>query len=296
MNVFSPKNVIIQGITGSQGAFHTEAMLKAGTNIVAGTSPNKAGSKIHDVPVYKTVQEITTKHSVDATILFVPAPFAKSAILEAIHAKIPLIICITEGIPIHDMLYIKQHLEKSSSVLIGPNCPGMLLPGTMRLGIIPDSMGLPGPVGVVSRSGTLTYEAMAGLTSHEIGQKYVIGIGGDPVKGAGFIDCLKLFESDPDVSHIVMIGEIGGTEEVEAANYIKKYVTKPVFTYIAGHYAPAGVQLGHAGAILGSRDESASAKTEQLQKAGCHTSQSVVELVTQLASHVNGTMLSNEDD
>ena len=276
--LFTAKNVIVQGITGSQGSFHASAMKAAGTNVVAGTSPNKAGQEVDGIPVHKSIKDIQKDHTVDISVIFVPAAFAKAAIIEAIDAEIPLIICITEGVPIHDMLYIKQHIAGKSSVLIGPNCPGVLLPGVNKLGIIPSSMGLAGAVGIVSRSGTLTYEAMAGLTQRSIGQKYVIGIGGDPIRGTGFIECLDLFERDPDVTSIVMIGEIGGTDEVEAAEYIKRHITKPVYGYIAGHHAPAGVQLGHAGAILGSDSESASAKTAALKAAGVTVSSSVVEL------------------
>ena len=274
------KNVIVQGITGSQGSFHTRAMVAAGTNIVAGTSPNKAGQEFEGIPVYATIADIQKDMHVDATVIFVPAAFAKSAVMEAISADIPLIVCITEGVPIHDMLYIKQQIGKSSSRMIGPNSPGILLPGGNKLGIIPASMGLPGTVGIVSRSGTLTYEAMAGLTERGIGQKYVIGIGGDPIRGTGFIDCLKLFAGDPEVDQIVMIGEIGGTDEQQAAKYVKENVTKPVYGYIAGHAAPAGVQLGHAGAILGSADESAGAKTALMQDCGIITATSIVELIS----------------
>ncbi|MDB5168267.1 MAG: sucD [Candidatus Saccharibacteria bacterium] len=277
-NLFIAKNVIIQGITGGQGSFHAKAMKAAGTNVVAGTSPNKAGEVVDDIPVYVTVNDIMKDHSVDISVIFVPAPFAKAAILESITAKVPLIICITEGIPIHDMLHIKQRIVGGSSVLIGPNCPGVLLPGVNKLGIIPSGMGLAGSVGIVSRSGTLTYEAMAGLTARGIGQKYVIGIGGDPVRGTGFIECLDLFENDPDVTSIVMIGEIGGTDEIAAAEHIKNNITKPVYGYIAGHHAPAGVQLGHAGAILGSDDESASSKTARLTEASVRMSDSIVQL------------------
>jgi succinyl-CoA synthetase alpha subunit len=276
--LFTAKNVIIQGITGGQGSFHAKAMKAAGTNVVAGTSPNKAGQTVDDIPVYSTVAGIVKDHAVDISVIFVPAPFAKSAILESINAKIPLIICITEGVPIHDMLQIKHRLAGESSVLIGPNCPGVLLPGVNKLGIIPNNMGLAGSVGIVSRSGTLTYEAMAGLTERGIGQKYVIGIGGDPIRGTGFIECLDLFESDSDVTSIVMIGEIGGTDEIAAAEHIKTHITKPVYGYIAGHHAPAGVQLGHAGAILGSENESAGAKTAILTEVGVHMSNSIVEL------------------
>lgn len=275
--VFQGKNVVIQGITGSQGSFHTAAMIAAGTHVVAGVSPMKAGTIVHGVPVYASIE--TIPEAIDISVIFVPANRAKGAIIEAIDANIPLIICITEGVPIHDMLYIHRRLKDSSSTLVGPNSPGILLPGVQRLGIIPDSMGLPGSVGIVSRSGTLTYEAMAGLSERGIGQKYVIGIGGDPIKGTGFIDCLKLFETDQDVSSIVLIGEIGGSEELEAAEYISQYVTKPVYAYIAGHHAPEGVQLGHAGAILGSANESAKAKTVALQEVGAITTSSIVELV-----------------
>ncbi len=274
------KNIIVQGITGSQGSFHTKAMIEAGTNIVAGTSPNKAGQIIEGVPVYSSISDIQNDIQIDGTVIFVPAAHAKAAILEAVAAKIPLIVCITEGIPIHDMMYIKQRLKQSSSVLIGPNSPGILLPGGNKLGIIPAHMGLTGTVGLVSRSGTLTYEAMAGLTERGIGQKYVIGIGGDPVRGVGFIECLELFNTDPAVDQIVMIGEIGGTDEQAAARYIKEYISKPVYGYIAGHHAPAGVQLGHAGAIFRNEDESAAAKTAYLRECGITTAHSVVELVS----------------
>jgi succinyl-CoA synthetase alpha subunit len=277
--LFTAKNVIIQGITGGQGSFHAKAMKAAGTNIVAGTSPNKAGESIDEIPVYASINDILKDHTVDISVIFVPAAFAKGAILEAIAAKIPLIICITEGVPIHDMLQIKQRIAGEPSVLIGPNCPGVLLPDVNKLGIIPSSMGLSGTVGIVSRSGTLTYEAMAGLTARGIGQKYVIGIGGDPVRGAGFIECLDLFENDPEVTSIVMIGEIGGTDELTAAEHVKKHIAKPVFGYIAGHHAPAGVQLGHAGAILGSENESAAAKTEVLARAGVTMKDSIVTLI-----------------
>ena len=274
------KNVIVQGITGSQGSFHTRAMVASGTNIVAGTSPNKAGQEFEGIPVYGTIADIQKDMHVDATVIFVPAAFARNAVMEAISADIPLIVCITEGVPIHDMLYIKQQIGKSSSRMIGPNSPGILLPGGNKLGIIPASMGLPGTVGIVSRSGTLTYEAMAGLTERGIGQKYVIGIGGDPIRGTGFIDCLELFNNDPEVDQIVMIGEIGGTDEQQAARYVKENVAKPVYGYIAGHAAPAGVQLGHAGAILGSADESAGAKTTLMQDCGIITATSIVELIS----------------
>lgn len=274
------KNVIVQGITGAHGAFHARAMKASGTNVIAGTSPNKAGELVDDIPVYNSIADIQKNKSVDISVIFVPARFAKGAIIEAITASIPLIVCITEGIPIHDMLQIKQHLEKGSSLLVGPNCPGILLPGGNKLGIIPAHLATPGMAAIVSRSGTLTYEAMDGLTRRGIGQKYIIGIGGDRIAGTSFIDCLELFQSDPDVDQIIMIGEIGGTSEIEAADYITQHVTKPVYAYITGHHAPAGVQLGHAGAILGSSDESASAKTDYLNKKGIKTSTNITDLVS----------------
>ena len=280
--LLSAKNVIVQGITGSQGSFHTKAMLAAGTNIVAGTSPNKAGKAIEGIPVYKTISEIKTNHEVDASVIFVPAPHAKAAIMEAINAKIPLIVCITEGIPIHDMLQIKQHIERASSRLIGPNCPGVLLPGNIKLGIIPKSMATRGNVGVVSRSGTLTYEVMAGLSARNIGQKYIIGIGGDPIKGTGFTESLELFEKDPDITNIVLIGEIGGNDEILAGEYIKTNLSKPVYAYVAGHTAPIGVRLGHAGAILDSDDKSAASKTKYLNNQGVHTFNSVTDLISNI--------------
>lgn len=281
-SLFTAKNVIVQGITGSQGAFHTASMIAAGTNIFAGTSPNKAGQIIDGVPVYATIADIQKDHQVDSTVIFVPAAHAKGAIIEAIDAEVPLIVCITEGVPVHDMLFIRHYLEGKNSTLIGPNSPGFLLPGGNKLGIIPAHMGLPGTVGIVSRSGTLTYEAVAGLTNRGIGQKYVIGIGGDPIKQTNFIECLELFQNDPDVDRIVMIGEIGGSDEHAAADYIREHVTKPVFAYVAGHAAPKGVQLGHAGAILGGENESATAKTAALADAGATTATSITELVASL--------------
>lgn len=278
-NIFTNKNIVVQGITGAHGSFQTKAMLNAGTNIIAGTSPGKVGQRVEGVPVYSSIADIKKNMTIDTTIIFVPAPHAKGAIIEAIEADIPLIICITEGIPIHDMLVIKKHLKNSTSTLLGPNSPGALLPGINKLGIIPASMSLEGSVAIVSRSGTLTYETMAGLSEKGIGQKYVIGIGGDPVHGMGYKECLELFENDPDVDKIILIGEIGGSEEIEVAEYIKNNITKPVLAYIAGHHAPLGVQLGHAGAILGSEHESAAAKTRVLGEAGAITAQSISNLI-----------------
>lgn len=279
LELFTTKNVIIQGITGAHGSFHAKAMKRSGTSIIAGTSPTKAGTTVDGIPVYRSIASIQEDSRVDVSIIFVPAPHAKAAIIEAVDAHIPLIICITEGVPIHDMLYIKQYIKGKRSTLIGPNCPGILLPGQGTLGIIPAVMGLSGSVGVVSRSGTLTYETVSGLSARGIGQCYVIGIGGDPIRGTGFIECLELFENDPSVVQIVLIGEIGGNDEQLAAEYIRTHVTKPVYTYIAGHHAPVGVQLGHAGAILGDDKESAVAKSQALAEAGVTVSTSISHLV-----------------
>lgn len=272
-------NVIVQGITGSHGAFHTRAMVAAGTKVVAGVTPGKAGQDVDGIPVYNSIADSKKDFEVNISVIFVPAAHAKGAILEAIKAEVPLIVCITEGVPVHDMMYIKQHLMDSKSRLIGPNCPGVILPGRAKLGIIPASMGLPGKVGIVSRSGTLTYEAMAGLTERGIGQKYVIGIGGDPIRGTNFTECLELFQNDPEVDQIVMIGEIGGTDEYKAADFVAEHVTKPVFGYVTGHHAPAGVQLGHAGAILASDDESAIAKTNYMTSKGITTATNISSLI-----------------
>lgn len=282
-DTFKPTNVIVQGITGSHGTFHTKAMKQAGTNIVAGTSPKKAGELVDGIPVYNSITSIKKDMKVDATVIFVPAPYAKHAIIEAIDASIPLIVCITEGIPIHDMIMIHERLVNSDSKLIGPNCPGLIGPGGLKLGIIPRNLTKPGSVAVVSRSGTLTYEATAGLTERGIGQQYVIGIGGDRIHGVGFVECLELFESDPNVSSIVLIGEIGGKEEIEAAEYIKTSVTKPVFGYITGLSAPENIQLGHAGAILGSDEEAAQYKSDKLDAAGVMMAKSIVELISSVS-------------
>lgn len=279
-NIFEAKNVIVQGITGAHGSFQTKAMLAAGTNVVAGTTPGKAGQTVENVPVYDSIEAIQKDHIVDISVIFVPAPRAKAAIFEAIDAQIPLIICITEGLPVHDMLAVNERLSRSAvSTLLGPNSPGALLPGINKLGIIPAAMSQPGNVAIVSRSGTLTYETMAGLTNKAIGQRYVIGIGGDMVHGIGYKACLRLFQDDPEVEKIILIGEIGGQEEIDAAIYIKEHITKPVYAYIAGHHAPKGVQLGHAGAILGSKHESAAAKTRVLKFSGAKTADSITELI-----------------
>lgn len=274
------KNVIVQGITGAHGSFQTKAMLAAGTNVVAGTTPGKGGQKTEGPPVYNSINELKEQHKVDISVIFVPAQHAKGAILEAIAANTPLIICITEGIPVHDMLVVNAVLKNSTSTLLGPNSPGALLPGINKLGIIPAGMSLKGNTAIVSRSGTLTYETMSNLTDKGIGQKYVIGIGGDTIHGIGYRESLQLFQDDPDVDQIILIGEIGGQDEIQAADFIKESITKPVFAYIAGHHAPEGVQLGHAGAILGSDQESAGNKTKILAAAGAYTANSITDLIS----------------
>ena len=288
-NIFSPQHVIVQGITGSHGSFHTRAMQEYGTRIVAGTSPNKAGELIDGVPVYGSTRDIQADHEVDATVIFVPAAHARGAIFEAIEAEVSLIICITEGIPMHDMLAVHQRLARSKSTLIGPNSPGIATPGESKIGIIPNHILSPGRVGVVSRSGTLTYEVVAALSSAGIGERYVVGIGGDPIKGMDFVDCLAAFESDDSVDAIVMIGEIGGQSENKAAEYIAKSVTKPVVGYVAGHAAPPGVQLGHAGAILGSEQESAVYKSDRLSEAGVIMCKTVTDITPQIQKLLRST-------
>ncbi len=282
-SVFSPKSVIVQGITGTHGSFHTKMMLDYGTHIIGGTSPNKAGEQVHGVPVYASVRDILSDNrEVDASVIFVPARFAKAAIFEAIEAAIPLIVCVTEGIPIHDMLAARKKLINSNSRLIGPNSPGILTPGEAKLGIIPATITLPGSVAIVSRSGTLTYEVVSSLTKQSIGQRYIIGIGGDPINGLGFVECLKAFEEDASVSSIILIGEVGGEAELSAAEYIKQHVTKPVAAYVAGHYAPKNIQLGHAGAILGSDKESATTKSLALSHAGAIVTESITDIAQEI--------------
>lgn len=284
--LYSNPRVMIQGITGTHGVFHTRAMLDAGTEVICGVTPGKGGQKIYDIPVYGSVAEARARHDVEVSIIFVPAPFALDAIKEAIDGGIKLLVCITEGIPVHDMLTALRLAHDKGVQIIGPNCPGILLPGITKLGIIPASVGSPGHVALISRSGTLTYEAAASLTAAGIGQRIIIGIGGDPLIGTSFVDCLKAFEQDSEVRQIVMIGEIGGQDEQLAADYIKSNITKPVFAYIVGHSAPPQTKLGHAGAIMGRKEESAEAKTAALQAAGAHTATSLPELI-RLISHRN---------
>ncbi|HDY66742.1 hypothetical protein LCGC14_1036910 [marine sediment metagenome] len=244
--------VICQGITGNSGRFHTRHMLEYGTKILAGVTPGKGGSQVYGIPVFDSVKEAVEKTECDTSIIYVPAPFAADAIIEAVEAGIKLIICITEGIPTIDMLRVKAYLTTKIIRLIGPNCPGIITPGESKIGIMPGYIHTPGTVGVVSRSGTLTYEAVWQLTKRNIGQSTCIGIGGDPVIGTSFIDVLKLFQEDNGTKAIVLIGEIGGSAEEEAAEFIKQEMTKPVISFIAGLTAPEGKRMGHAGAIIAS--------------------------------------------
>ncbi len=242
--------VICQGITGNSGRVHTKHMLEYGTKILAGVTPGKGGSRVYEIPVFDSVEEAVEKTECDTSIIYVPAPFAADAIIEAVEAGIKLIICITEGIPTIDMLRVKAYLATKTARLIGPNCPGIITPGESKIGIMPGYIHTPGSVGVVSRSGTLTYEAVWQLTKRNIGQSTCIGIGGDPVIGTSFIDALKLFQEDNGTKAIVLIGEIGGSAEEEAAEFIKQEITKPVISFIAGLTAPKGKKIGHAGAII----------------------------------------------
>ncbi len=260
--------VIVQGITGRQGAFHTEQMLRYGTKIVGGVTPGKGGQTFLGVPVFQTVAQARTATGANASVIYVPPRFAADSILEAADAGIELVVCITEGIPILDMARVRHYLDGTNTRLIGPNCPGIITPGECKIGIMPGYIHRKGHVGVISRSGTLTYEAVKQLSDRGIGQSTVIGIGGDPIRGTGFVDALKAFEADPDTCAVVMNGEIGGSGEEEAAEYIKREMTKPVAAFIGGQSAPAGKRMGHAGAIISGGTGTAAGKIEALRAAG----------------------------
>ena len=275
--------LIVQGFTGSQGTLHSEQSIEYGTNIVGGVTPGKGGIKHLGKPVFNSVHDAVKELNPNASIIFVPAKFCKDSIIEAADAGIKLIICITEGIPTIDMLDVKRHIDDLGIRLIGPNCPGIITPGEAKLGIMPGDIHIPGSIGIISRSGTLTYEAVKQTTDLGFGQSSCVGIGGDPIPGSSFIDMLKLFEDDDKTEAIVMVGEIGGSAEEAAAEYIKNNITKPVISYIAGQTAPAGKRMGHAGAIIAGGKGTAKDKIEKLKKCGVHIADNLVSIGSKVA-------------
>ena len=285
MAVLVDKNtrLIVQGITGREGTFHAKGCAEYGTKVVGGVTPGKGGTTHEGWPVFNTVEEAVKATGANATVIFVPPPFAADGILEAVDAKVPLVVCITEGIPVLDMVKAWEIVKRSNSVLIGPNCPGVISPGKAKIGIMPGRIHKEGSVGIVSRSGTLTYEAVHQLTQRGIGQSTAIGIGGDPIIGTTHIDALRMLNEDPETEAIVMIGEIGGTNEETAAEYIKQYVKKPVVGFIAGQTAPPGRRMGHAGAIISGGEGTAEGKMKAMADAGIHVVKSPAEIGEMMA-------------
>lgn len=287
MSILIDKNtkVICQGFTGKQGTFHSEQAIAYGTKMVGGVTPGKGGTEHLGLPVFNTVHDAVEATGANATVIYVPAPFCKDSIIEAADAGVPLIVCITEGVPVIDMLLVRAYLDTRPEIrLIGPNCPGVITPGECKIGIMPGNIHKPGRVGIVSRSGTLTYEAVKQTTDLGFGQSTCVGIGGDPIPGTSFIDVLAMFEEDPQTEAIIMVGEIGGTAEEEAAAFIRSNVTKPVISYIAGVTAPAGKRMGHAGAIIAGGKGTAAEKFEVLKSAGVHIVKSPAEMGNTVAS------------
>ena len=290
MSIWVDKNtkLLVQGITGSVGAFHTKQMLEYGTRIVGGVTPGKAGSKVEGVPVFHTVADAVKATGANATVIYVPPGFAADAIAEAVDAGIDVVVCITEGIPILDMVRIRRFMEGKKPRLIGPNCPGIITPGECKIGIMPGYIHKPGTVGIVSRSGTLTYEAVHQVTTLGMGQSTCVGIGGDPVNGTNFIDVLAAFEADPKTEAVILIGEIGGTAEEEAAAFVKANMTKPVVGFVAGQTAPKGKRMGHAGAIISGGKGTAAEKVEAFRAAGISVSEAPSDLGITLAKRLGG--------
>lgn len=279
--------LICQGFTGKQGTFHSEQCMSYGTNLVGGVTPGKGDSKHLNLPVFNTVKEAVNQTKANATMIYVPPAFAADSIIEASEAGIEIIVCITEGIPTFDMLKVKTVVSANRSILIGPNCPGIITPGECKIGIMPGNIHLPGKIGIVSRSGTLTYEAVNQTTKNGLGQTTCIGIGGDPIKGINFIECLEFFENDPETQGIILVGEIGGNDEEEAAEYISDKITKPVAAYIAGVTAPEGKRMGHAGAIISKSSGKAIDKIKALEKAGAIVAQTPSEMGQSIAMALN---------